>query len=673
VGQQDLAALVHILGFLTGTMLFSILLALVVRQYRAETPARLLLLAAVIGVFWNVGALLVYGARDWGWGTPPPLFDAAVFSALGYLPAVVVHWVLSSEDGRRVGGRRLGWREAPRWMTALAYGGSTVAMVLHLRQGWLVGETPSGLALRLLTIWFAALTIALAIYARRSSVWKRMIWVVALSVFAVSALHLSRHIAGEEPWFVELIGHHASLPLVLAMLYRDYRFALADLFLKRVLALGVLLSVLLGLTFLLVTPHGLWREVWRGLPWPLMVGLLTIWFGLALTYPRLRKGVDWLVDVVILRREDYRQLKEDLGLIAAASEETEEILARVCQRLQRALTANDVTWEVEDLERAGETEGYGAWMLAPPAFPLVREAGRETLILLPTNDRPRYRLRVGELTGGRQFLSDDVALLESVAVSLARRLDAIRLMQERYAGSLREQEIRKLAAEAELRALRAQLNPHFLFNALTTIGYLIQTEPVRAVETLMRLTGVLRAVLRAPTGEMVTLGEELALLESYLAIERARFEERLRVSIEVAPELLEFRIPPLLLQPLVENAIKHGITPSLRGGEICVSASVVEEEQVARLHLVVRDSGVGVDVTHWENGGPVEVCAVGARQGVGLTNVRERLRGIYGESASWRFSSQVGVGTTAEMWVPITVSPVAGHTVESVRRGEGLA
>ena len=148
-------------------------------------------------------------------------------------------------------------------------------------------------------------------------------------------------------------------------------------------------------------------------------------------------------------------------------------------------------------------------------------------------------------------------MLEALAVVVARRIDAIRLMHERYERELREQEIAKLATEAELRALRAQINPHFLFNALTTIGYLIQTAPPRALKTLMRLTALLRSVLRSE-GEFTTLGRELEIVESYLEIERARFEERLRVRIDVPGALRSLRVPPLLLQPLVENAVKHG-------------------------------------------------------------------------------------------------------------------
>src|SRR5205085_7326801 len=99
------------------------------------------------------------------------------------------------------------------------------------------------------------------------------------------------------------------------------------------------------------------------------------------------------------------------------------------------------------------------------------------------------------------------------------------------------------------------------FNALTTLGYLIQTAPDRALETLLRLTALLRGVLRRSEGEFATLGEEIDLIESYLEIEQARFEERLRVMIDVPPALRGIRLPALLIQPLVENAIKHGISP----------------------------------------------------------------------------------------------------------------
>ena len=193
------------------------------------------------------------------------------------------------------------------------------------------------------------------------------------------------------------------------------------------------------------------------------------------------------------------------------------------------------------------------------------------MVIVPATDAPRYAITIAPLTGGRRLLSDDLETLEAIAVVVARRIDAIRMTRERYERQLREQEMTALATEAELRALRAQINPHFLFNALTTIGYLVKAAPDRALDTLMRLTALLRGVLRSE-GEYTTLGREIELIESYLEIEHARFEQRLRVRIDVPAHLRRVRVPPLLLQPVVENAVKHGIAPRRLGGEVTVSA-----------------------------------------------------------------------------------------------------
>jgi two-component system LytT family sensor kinase len=270
------------------------------------------------------------------------------------------------------------------------------------------------------------------------------------------------------------------------------------------------------------------------------------------------------------------------------------------------------------------------------------------MVTVPTAEPPYYRFQIGMLAGGRRLLSDDIAMLEAVAVMAARRIDALRVTHERCEQSLREQEINKLATEAQLRALRAQINPHFLFNALTTIGYLVQTAPDRALETLMKLTSLLRSVLRTD-GEFVTLEQEVQLIVSYLDIERARFEERLRVSIDIPKELLSVRIPSLLVQPLVENAIKHGITPSRFGGEVRIRARLERAlDDASRnsdvLEITVSDSGIGAS--------EIEL-ARGRRRGVGLSNLEERLRSYGGASASLQIDSVRGEGTIVELRLPL--------------------
>jgi sensor histidine kinase YesM len=197
--------------------------------------------------------------------------------------------------------------------------------------------------------------------------------------------------------------------------------------------------------------------------------------------------------------------------------------------------------------------------------------------------------------------------------------------------------------------LQAQLNPHFLFNALTTVGYLIQTAPGRAMDTLMGLTGLLRRILKRSTGELVTLGEELELIEMYLAIERARFEERLRVRIDVPFELRSLPIPSLLLQPLVENAVKHGISPTRGGGEIVVAAElerVAESpaEDGAILCIRITDTGRGASQRELDEG---------RRSGVGLTNVENRLERYYGPSASLEIETSPGAGLQVKARLPV--------------------
>jgi signal transduction histidine kinase len=367
-------------------------------------------------------------------------------------------------------------------------------------------------------------------------------------------------------------------------------------------------------------------------------------------------------------------------------------MEEVCGVLARAVSARDVRWAEISLDEESPANGLSEKLsigksraattalrsLADEQEPdgemprddyvtlLEGSGSKAAFVFVPTAEPPYYRFEIGILAGGRRLLSDDIAMLQAVAVIVARRIDALRVTHERCEQSLREQEINKLATEAQLRALRAQINPHFLFNALTTISYLVQTAPDRAIETLMKLTSLLRSVLRTD-GEFVTLEQELQLIASYLDIEKARFEERLRVSIDVPDELLSLRVPSLLVQPLVENAIKHGITPSRFGGEVQIRARLEPSMDATQtsdvLDITVSDSGIGAS--------EIEL-ARGRRRGVGLSNIEERLR-YYGPTASLRITSTLGQGTVVELKLPLPEVPAeaAVGSLESIRERRG--
>ncbi|MEK7833233.1 MAG: histidine kinase, partial [Acidobacteriota bacterium] len=503
---------------------------------------------------------------------------------------------------------------------------------------------------------------------RRQSGWQRAVWVAALALFAVSALHLSHHDGGNYSWWIEVIGHHASLPLALVILYQDYRFALADIFLKRALSLVLLVGLALGLYLNIAAP--LLRQGDRQnadsvfiSPIPI-VTLIGLWVLTALIYPWLWRMVVWFVDALVLRRANYEALRNEIASCIAEQESADLILEEVCRRLSRALTARQVKWKAEDDEQSGEEQpATTSHSQTGSLLPLINKSktsrrpketeNRALTITIPTAEPPGYQLLIGELAGGRRLLSGDLDFLESVALIIARRIDAVRVIHERCARDLHEQEVHKLATEAELRALRAQINPHFLFNALTTIGYLIQTSPERAMETLMRLTSLLRGVLLRSDGEFVTLGQEIELIESYLDIERARFEERLSVKIDVPQGLRQTRIPALLIQPLVENAIKHGISPRRAGGEVVIQAWLSAGKDA--LQIQVRDNGNGIGEAELANG---------RKLGIGLQNVEQRIKRHYGTAGSFSISSAPDEGTTVELFLPL--NPIATRAVETI-------
>ncbi|HTV24993.1 MAG TPA: histidine kinase, partial [Polyangiaceae bacterium] len=169
-------------------------------------------------------------------------------------------------------------------------------------------------------------------------------------------------------------------------------------------------------------------------------------------------------------------------------------------------------------------------------------------------------------------------------------------------------------AEAELAALKAQLHPHFLFNTLNTVAILMQEDPAAARKMLVSLSDLLRMILKKGRAHEVSLREEVQMLESYLEIERTRFHDRLHVSLNVDESALDARVPELVLQPLVENAIKHGVLPRRSGGRVEINV----QKQGSELELEVRDDGPGLSA---------EAATRGT--GVGLSNTRVRLAKLY--------------------------------------------
>ena len=199
----------------------------------------------------------------------------------------------------------------------------------------------------------------------------------------------------------------------------------------------------------------------------------------------------------------------------------------------------------------------------------------------------------------------------------------------------RAAEVEARLRQAQVELLRTQLQPHFLFNALNTIAELIHEDPERADQMVGRLSDLLRATLDAGNRPQVTVAEEIDLVRHYLAIQEARFGSRLGVSIDVPLECEDALVPYLCLQPLIENAVRHGLAPRARGGTLAVAVA----RRAGDLSLTVEDDGVG-----WSGGTPVE--------GIGLRNTRDRLRSLYGDTATLAMSHRPGGGTVVRVVLP---------------------
>jgi two-component system, LytTR family, sensor kinase len=648
-----MSEMLNLVGLSTGVVLYAMLLAMVVRARRATTAAScdpLLVATAILGLLWNVCALATYELPKLGVDATAPWLPVAGFAALGFLPSVVVHSVLRGERQRL--------NRVSQIVAGAAYAVSATAALLHIYNGWSGLPVPSVLGMRVLTYTFVASVVPLAALTRGQPGGRRALWIAALAAFTVSALHLSQLHRGDASWPVELLGHHASIPLALAILYQDYPFALADLFLKRALTLLILIAA----AFAGIATFGLHAASSHSLvrldPGELGI-LVSLWVATALAAPAIRRASSWFVDTVVLRRPDFGQLRAAIARQAQERDSISDLLGDACDLLAPAMSARSVTWRElsipADEAQTVLTGDEARRVLLPLNDEDSRSQRPTAVVLIQVAEPPRYVLVIADLTSGRRFLSDDVAALEFIGGLVGRRIDAIRMTHERYERELREQHVAKLATEAELRALRAQLNPHFLFNALTTIAQLVQEAPTRALDTIMRLTVLLRGVLRSE-GEFTTLSRELEMIESYLEIEHARFEQRLRVRVAVPSELGHIRIPPLLLQPIVENAVKHGVAPRAEGGEVVVAARLEPARAgMSQLVLTVSDSGNGAT--------PLEM-AHGRALGVGLQNVERRLTHQYGAAASLTIDSIPDRGTTVTITVPVDVGslmePVSG-------------
>jgi two-component system LytT family sensor kinase len=319
------------------------------------------------------------------------------------------------------------------------------------------------------------------------------------------------------------------------------------------------------------------------------------------------------------------------------------VARHVAEELKDGLSGQGVRTAARGVRRLLEVDAVGladlsgttVWAGSPPAdaLTLVKQVlhteartGRPPLVALPLHVRD-------ELAG--------VLVVAGEARRVAVREAAEWIVEALERGQLEASA--EQAAQAELRALRAEISPHFVYNALTVIASLVRSEPDRARELMLDFADYIRYSL-ARHGEYTTVADEFHAIETFLALQRAVLGERLRVQVQVAPEVLPVALPYLVLQPLVENAVRHGIEPRADGGKVQVRGEAAGNDCV----ISIEDDGPGMDPALAE----AILAGRGGSDSVGLANVDRRLRNVYGAWFGLVVETAPDAGTRVVVRIP---------------------
>lgn len=464
----------------------------------------------------------------------------------------------------------------------------------------------------------------------------RLSWVSVVALLTgitlVTLRAFEQHIWNPPSWLDSLltISKPFSILLIVAGgLFGFSRFRLSDIFAQK--GLRILLGALLALasSFLARAVFGSQATDHMHSQGLAVLGFaVAVWIGI-ICYAKITMLSDWLVDRQIFRQADYqRALKSFRETIASESEPT-TILDTGKELVKSALRIADATIRPVVPAEPGSVGTF------------CSDSGRETVFPIQKGEEPAtISLAIAPGPGRHTLFNAEIDFLREVCLTIGRRLEAIDREKENIERARREAQLVKQLVEAELRALRAQINPHFLFNSLNSVAELIVTDPLAAEEMIIRLAKIFRHVLTYHDRPFSSIHEEISFLRTYLEIEKVRFGDRLQVNFDVQESVAPLSVPTLILQPLVENSIKHGLGPKVGENRLTIRA----RRQTDFVELTVEDNGVGANALNRLSGN--------GSTGLGLRNVEERLQTVYRGNARFSFESQPHIGSRAQILIP---------------------
>ena len=643
----------NLIGFTTGLVISTLLLVLTLRAVRLPGTPVPNIVCAVCSLIWNFGGLV--NAIQNPVAAPGSLGPACTPMAIQFTGAAV--WPIAMlAIWRHLAVRRwqcVGWRALQIlacvdaalivlgvWaavaripvplVTLKEFTAYSASLVLVLGAAMLLRGAPASRAL-----WFSSLVVLLGVLTTTLSV------IVQTNVSVTDSVKSALGVTSQQP----------VLLVVLGTFFLFARFRFADLFIRY--SVRILLASASAVAFVLVMEAPFFARLTHQTEFPRAVQLFATTIlatGLLVCFAPLDRKIGRLVNRRIFHAPDYRNAARELGDRLRSLYIESDLTATVELAVRKTLALSDVRsvalsrlpaalWpaEIHDGEVAELDRGspVGSLLSLPEVELLVpvRAAGRVISVLAVSPGPAR-----------RGLVSQEVNYLRSVAEHFGSRLDLLRLEREMADRQNREALLLQQVTEAELRALRAQINPHFLFNSLNTVANLIVTNPARAETMTLRLAKVFRHVLAQSSRPLIPIREEIDFLRAYLEIEEARFGSRLQVEIDVSPEVAREYVPSLILQPVVENALKHGLAPKPGAGRLWISAKIVGDQ----VCLKVEDDGVGPSAARLRtaNGNGAQP------HGVGLTNVSQRLTTLYQDRAYLTLEPREPAGARVTLLVP---------------------
>jgi two-component system LytT family sensor kinase len=647
IAEASLAG--NLAGFSLGIVISALLLVLTLRAVRLPgTPVANIGLA-VCAMLWNVGGLICsfqHPESIIAEGAPPSIAMAIQFTgaALWPLPLLAIWRHMAVEKWQCSAWRYLqvlasilaivvatgvwigtaGWHVPVAGLKQTAAYGSTF-LLLSAASLLLRGKPASRALVFSMTLVFAGLLLTTLSIIVGSNV-SRTLWVQCI---------------------VGVTGHQSLLLVVIGTFFLFARFRFADVLIHYSVRLFLACLCAATLVLLISTPAVRNFTVDGGFPMAgRFIAAAAMATGILMLFPRLDRALGKFVDRTLFHAPDYREEARKLGEAVSGLFSEDDVMAAAVSAIRATLSVKEVRSiplsslasecppEIHEGHVVeAECESHLPQLLGMPDVELlvpVRAAGTVAAVLAIAPGPAR-----------RSLVSHEVNYLQSVATQLGTRLDLLRLEREMADRRNREAVLQRQVTEAELRALRAQINPHFLFNSLNTVANLIATDPPRAEVMVLRLARVFRHVLANSSRQMVPVREEMEFLRTYLDIEEARFGSRLLVEFNVAPEVASSPVPSLILQPVVENALRHGLGPRPGPGKLKISAT----SQGDLVCLAVEDDGVGPGA--WNHQSDADRTG-----GVGLRNIVQRLTALYRDGAQLTIQAAIPKGTRVTLLVP---------------------